>query len=635
MISVKAAQMLRQEVVIQIPRIIILVNLVKGLCEVIQRQARLTCLTKSLQGPELHHESGAVRIAPARSTIALNFTLVGRNQSRHGVSDNSHAVSAVHELLLPLLVPDKLELRHAFVLPPPGKHVVDILVVRVCQVRPVVPERPRIDEVQHSCRAALCTTTRNEVVFWHVVEKVHAFVQRLPLHLSFGSFGWCALRNVQGDTVPKADDPASPGHGPHHGKHDGNGENVKEGGFPPELFRSTYTHLAQDPRAQKQWQRVLAAGDAWSAGIVIYVMLSGDLPYCNSRATCSGTPPDFSAEVWRDVSACGMDIINKLVVDDVEERMTLSQALKHQWLTSQPSGPGTDSSDDLDDDRTCNLSPSGGCWAPFRSARSPGSSHADGKDLEYRIDVAQRLLVSLKAWRKMPKLRRIAIAAIAKRLQGDHACLRFPETAFRLFNGNGKVLKTGDLVKALHETLGEAAFNELPAESPTVFAEAEAVRPETHSITGFNMRDRIRSTFRMSSPILEDTPSSASRMPSTPGSTPVLRHEEGGLTSLKRLVDSLDGRKKGRVDYTLLVACLMPASVYTEERRVLEIFEQFDLSKRGLIGAEDLRRALLVKESSLQPFRDMIAAFDLNDDGVLNPEEFLQMLGQQEVKPDL
>merc|ERR1712217_513217 len=102
------------------------------------------------------------------------------------------------------------------------------------------------------------------------------------------------------------------------------------------------------------------------------------------------------------------------------------------------------------------------------------------------------------------------------------------------------------------------------------------------------------------------------------------------LTELKHFVDALDGAGNGIVDYTLLVAANLPPEVYCEEKRIMEIFDQFDFKKQGNIGPEDLltflRTAIKTKDVNLKYFSEMVAEFDMNNDGMLNLEEFRYML---------
>jgi len=88
------------------------------------------------------------------------------------------------------------------------------------------------------------------------------------------------------------------------------------------------------------------AVDMWASGILLYVLLSGRLPFA----------ADSDAElfkliiegdlVWKSpqfdtVSAEGKDLISKLIVVDPEQRFSAKQALEHPWITNQAQSSNT------------------------------------------------------------------------------------------------------------------------------------------------------------------------------------------------------------------------------------------------------------------------------------------------------
>jgi len=108
---------------------------------------------------------------------------------------------------------------------------------------------------------------------------------------------------------------------------------------------------------------------------------------------------------------------------------------------------------------------------------------------------------------------------------------------------------------------------------------------------------------------------------------------QGSTAELRLLARALDGAGSGSVDYTLLVASVLPPEVYEDPRRVAEAFEQFDFKKRGSFGPEELKMYLgktKSKDRNSQQFSDMIAEFDLDGDGALDWQEFLQMVSGSE-----
>merc|ERR1712151_1092099 len=97
-------------------------------------------------------------------------------------------------------------------------------------------------------------------------------------------------------------------------------------------------------------------------------------------------------------------------------------------------------------------------------------------------------------------------------------------------------------------------------------------------------------------------------------------------TELRTLVRSLDGMKTGEVDYTLLVAAALPAEVYCDEERSAEAFDSLDFKKQGVLSPESLRKLFPSKDAKTKNFAELIEKFDTNKDGVLDIDEFRQML---------
>ena len=78
--------------------------------------------------------------------------------------------------------------------------------------------------------------------------------------------------------------------------------------------------------------------DIWSVGVIMYVILSGQLPFA------ADTLPEtyeriavgeycVTAEIWRNVSPHAIDLLRKLLVVDPELRFSAEQALAHPWFT--------------------------------------------------------------------------------------------------------------------------------------------------------------------------------------------------------------------------------------------------------------------------------------------------------------
>eukprot|EP00934_Nitzschia_sp_Nitz4_P006100 Nitzschia sp. Nitz4//scaffold113_size70149//35399//37051//NITZ4_005950-RA/size70149-augustus-gene-0.84-mRNA-1//1//CDS//3329533341//6090//frame0 len=85
-------------------------------------------------------------------------------------------------------------------------------------------------------------------------------------------------------------------------------------------------------RQPYDWQ-----SDMWSVGCIIFLLLSGNLPFMGRsqkelfRKIVSGKF-EFDEDDWCDVSPDAKDLVKKLLVLDPDERLTSNEALKHKWM---------------------------------------------------------------------------------------------------------------------------------------------------------------------------------------------------------------------------------------------------------------------------------------------------------------
>lgn len=77
--------------------------------------------------------------------------------------------------------------------------------------------------------------------------------------------------------------------------------------------------------------------DVWSAGIILYVMLCGFLPFQSTDRNrlfkkIKKGEYKMPSPYWDNVSAEAKDLVAKMLVVDVNKRMTADECLKHPWM---------------------------------------------------------------------------------------------------------------------------------------------------------------------------------------------------------------------------------------------------------------------------------------------------------------
>ena len=90
----------------------------------------------------------------------------------------------------------------------------------------------------------------------------------------------------------------------------------------------------------------------------------------------------------------------------------------------------------------------------------------------------------------------------------------------------------------------------------------------------------------------------------------------------------IDSNNNGVIDYTEFIAACMYSQDYSQEKQIKQAFQYFDKDGSGTITREELRTCLQSEDQTLsdEEINKLIGEVDQNQDGMIDYEEFLEMM---------
>lgn len=101
---------------------------------------------------------------------------------------------------------------------------------------------------------------------------------------------------------------------------------------------------------------------------------------------------------------------------------------------------------------------------------------------------------------------------------------------------------------------------------------------------------------------------------------------DGFTTDIEELFQSIDTDHDGFINYTEFIAATLDKKIYLQEERLYEAFKAFDQNDTGKISKKDIMQVLKLSDKDSSALEKIIKENDLNGDGTIDYQEFMQMM---------
>jgi calcium-dependent protein kinase len=101
------------------------------------------------------------------------------------------------------------------------------------------------------------------------------------------------------------------------------------------------------------------------------------------------------------------------------------------------------------------------------------------------------------------------------------------------------------------------------------------------------------------------------------------------IKDLTKAMEVIDSNQNGLIDYTEFIAACMHSKSYLKDNHLRSAFAYFDKDNGGTISRDELRQCLTSEDFTMteEQINDMLLGVDANDDGEVDYDEFLTMMG--------